>query len=241
MTTTLQPLNKNLKIVEDDGTPTEYFMRLLQDRGLLQGNDHDTLIELTKRKLNTTAPIQGGGDLTADRTFSLADSGVIAGVYGDATHVPTITVDAHGLVDTVTLTPISVGSSLTVKDEGTTLTSAATSLNFVGSNVVATAVGAAVTVTISGVSSSRQVLTGTGLSGGGDLSADRTISLANTAVTPGTYTLATITVDAQGRITSASNGVAPSNPIYAPLTNGDPTTPLIMFDSAGAVILVQVA
>ncbi len=51
----------------------------------------------------------------------------------------------------------------------------------------------------------RTISTSTGLTGGGDLSANRTLALVNTAVTPGTYTYPTITVDAQGRLTSASN------------------------------------
>lgn len=61
-----------------------------------------------------------------------------------------------------------------------------------------------VTITNTGVIS---ISTGLGLSGG-PITSTGTITLSNTGVNPGNYTLANITVDAQGRISAASDGAA---------------------------------
>lgn len=62
---------------------------------------------------------------------------------------------------------------------------------------------------VDAVPETRTISPGTGLTGGGDLSADRSLALANTAVTPMAYgsasQVATFEVDAQGRLIAASN------------------------------------
>lgn len=124
----------------------------------------------------------GFGTEGATPTLNLANTAVTAGVYGGATNIPVVTIDAQGRITSASNAAIS--TSFTVAgDSGTNQT-----------------IAGGDTLTIAG---------GTGLTSVGSNTDTVTINLDNTAVTPSTYggaaSVGVFTVDQQGRLTAASN------------------------------------
>jgi hypothetical protein len=204
------------------------------------GVNHDQLanfvankhIDHTAVSITAGSGLSGGGDISASRTISMPSVGS-AGTYGSATQVPVFVTDAQGRVSSVTNTTISIPASL-VSDfteasqdaVGASLTDTASidfTYNDVSNQISAVVLPGGVNhnalsnyVTNQHVDHSAvSVTAGTGLTGGGDITASRTLNLSNTGVTAGTYgssiQIPTITVDAQGRVTSASQTALGSN------------------------------
>jgi len=151
---------KELNLIGSSGTPT------IESPGDLNINANNVAISTNVSiggTLSVTGNISVGGTLTYEEVTNIDSLGIITartGVKvtgGELAVGNNIKLGNAGVItatsfsgDGSALTGISGSGGITVQDEGSTLSTQATTLNFVGAGVVASGTGATKTITISG-------------------------------------------------------------------------------------------
>lgn len=177
-TSTFNLLNSNAQTVNFAGGATT---------GILAGNSLGTNTfsgptrfpqgisgSLTKLVDGTSAFIEGVGIVVTSAsngavTFTMSNTGS-AGTYGTAAQIPVFSTDAQGRVNSVTNTPVQIAESQ-VTNLLTDLTASSNALAAVSSSLAAEKANKVTSI-----------FAGLGLNGGGNLSADRTLSINDSVV-----------------------------------------------------------